>query len=65
MWACGWIGGKKSGRLPAILSVMLIVVFDVCHRSSAAISSVIGAIVLLFPFRTLRMQAGEFIVIGQ
>jgi hypothetical protein len=18
MWACGWIGGKKSGRLPAI-----------------------------------------------
>ena len=19
MWACGWIGGKKSGRLPAIL----------------------------------------------
>ena len=47
------------------MSVMLIVVFDVCHRSSAAISGVIGAIVLLLPFRTLRMQAGDFIVIGQ
>jgi len=44
---------------------MLIVVFDVCHRSSAAISGVIGIIVLLLPFRTLRMQAGDFIVIGQ
>jgi hypothetical protein len=47
------------------LSVMLIVVFDVCHRSSAAISGVIGVMVLILPFRTLRMQAGDFIVIGQ
>jgi len=47
------------------LSVMLIVVFDVCHRSSAAISGVIGIMVLILPFRTLRMQAGDIIVIGQ
>jgi hypothetical protein len=44
---------------------MLIVVFDVCHRSSAAISGIIGVIVLLLPFQTLQMQAGDFIVIGQ
>jgi hypothetical protein len=51
--------------IDSALSVMLIVVFDVCHRSSAAISGVIGVMVLILPFRTLRMQAGDFIVIGQ
>ena len=56
---------SSSSLSIAPLSVMLIVVFDVCHHSSAAISGVIGAIVPLLPFRTLRMQTGDFIVIGQ
>ncbi len=38
---------------------------DCSHRSSAAISGVIGTIALLLPFWTLQMQAGDFIVIGQ